>query len=47
MKTVAPFAALILFTLIVFSAPQSASPYQEVKAQAEQLYAEGSYQRGP
>ena len=46
MKTVAPFAALfILFTLIVFSAPQSASPYQEVKAQAEQLYAEGSYQR--
>jgi hypothetical protein len=36
MKIVASFAALfILFTLFVFSAPQSTSPYQEVKAQAE------------
>ncbi|MCH8819973.1 MAG: alpha-2-macroglobulin, partial [Acidobacteria bacterium] len=46
MKTVVPFAALlILFTLFVISAPQSATPYQEVKTQAEQFYAEGSYQR--
>ncbi len=46
MKIVAPFAALfILFTLFVFTAPQSASPYQEVMARAEQLYAEASYQR--
>ncbi|MEE8350413.1 MAG: alpha-2-macroglobulin family protein [Acidobacteriota bacterium] len=46
MKTAAPLATLlILGTLIVFGAPQSAAPYPEVKAQAERLYAEGSYQR--
>ncbi|MDA2933004.1 hypothetical protein MYX82_01535 [Acidobacteria bacterium AH-259-D05] len=50
MKTLASFLSLFtlctLFALFALSSPQSSTPaYQELKEQAEQLYAEGSYRR--